>query len=246
MKTITKLFMLFIISALALSSCGSLSAPQLAIGDQTGEHTILVNGVGKVKIKPDIAYIYIGVHTERPTASEAVSENNNSTNNLIDAIKANGVAAEDIQTSNFSIWANTQYGPDGLPSGTSYVVDNTVYLTVRNLEQLGDLLDAAVQAGANNVNSIQFDVADKSASLTEARKSAVKAAYEQASELASAAGVSLGEITHIEYMDSGQVYGYMGYGMGGGGGGDMASSSVPITTGQMEISATVSVTYVIK
>jgi len=143
MKTITKLFMLFIISALALSSCGSLSAPQLAIGDQTGEHTILVNGVGKVKIKPDIAYIYIGVHTERPTASEAVSENNNSTNNLIDAIKANGVAAEDIQTSNFSIWANTQYGPDGLPSGTSYVVDNTVYLTVRNLEQLGDLLDAA-------------------------------------------------------------------------------------------------------
>jgi uncharacterized protein YggE len=165
---------------------------------------------------------------------------------LIDAIKANGVAAEDIQTSNFSIWANTQYGPDGLPSGTSYVVDNTVYLTVRNLEQLGDLLDAAVQAGANNVNSIQFDVADKSVSLTEARKSAVKAAYEQASELASAAGVSLGEITRIEYMDNGQVYGYMGYGMGGGGGGDMASSSVPITTGQMEISATVSVTYLIK
>lgn len=245
MKNTTKLLMLFTISALLLSACGTVAAPQLALGDNNSEHTILVNGVGRVKIKPDIAYIYIGVHTERPTASEAVSANNNSTTNLMDAIKANGVATEDIQTSNFSIWQNTPYGPDGLPAGTSYVVDNTVYLTVRNLEQLGDLLDAAVQAGANNINSIQFDVADKSTALSDARKEAVKAAYEQATELAGAAGVTLGEITHIEYTDGGQTYNYMGYGMGGGGG-DMASSSVPITTGKMEISATVSISYLIK
>ena len=245
MKNTTKLATLAIMAALLLSACGSVSTPQLSINQDQTTRTIVVNGLGSVKVKPDIATIYIGVHTERPSAAEAVATNNDSTTNLMEALKASGVAEEDMQTTNFSIWQSTQYGPDGTPSGTYYVVDNTVYLTVRNLDSLGDVLDSAVQAGANNINSIQFDVSDKSAALSDARKSAVKAAYEQAAELAEAAGVGLGEINKIEYSDGTYNYNYMARGMGGGGG-DMASSTVPITTGQMEITATVVITYSIK
>ena len=245
MKKITKLVTLFVTAAVLLSACGAVGSTQLSLNQGQPTRSIVVNGTGKVKIKPDIATIYIGVHTERPSAAEAVANNNSSTTKLMDALKANGVAIEDIQTTNFSIWQNTQYGTDGQPTGTSYVVDNTVYLTVRNLDSLGDVLDTAVQAGANNINSIQFDVADKSSALSDARKEAVKAAYEQASELANSAGVGLGEITKIEYTEANYSTDYMARGMGGGGS-DMASSTVPITTGQMEISATVVITYAIK
>ena len=245
MKNITKLVTLAIMAAILLSACGSVSTPQLSINQDQTTRTIVVNGLGSVKVKPDIATIYIGVHTERPSAAEAVATNNDSTTNLMEALKASGVAEEDMQTTNFSIWQSTQYGTDGQPFGTYYVVDNTVYLTVRNLDSLGDVLDSAVQAGANNINSIQFDVSDKSTALSEARKSAVKAAYEQAAELAEAAGVGLGEINKIEYSDGTYNYNYMARGMGGGGG-EMASATVPITTGQMEITATVVITYTIK
>ncbi len=246
MKNLFKLVSVTILAAFLLTSCGSVAAPQFSVNPNQTDRAIMVNGLGKVKIKPDIAYIYVGVHTERASASEAVAANNASTTNLMEALKANGIAETDMQTSNFSIWQNTPYGPDGLPAGTTYVVDNQVYITVRNLESLGKVLDSAVQAGANNVNSIQFDVADKSGALSEARKEAVKAALAQATELAEAAGVNLGDVARIEYTDGNYSYNYMGYGMGGGGGGEMASSTVPITTGQMEITANVSVTYLIK
>ena len=87
----------------------------------------------------------------------------------------------------FSIYPNTQYDQQtGKPGTTTYVVDNTVYVTVHQLDKLGDLLDATVQAGANSVNNIQFDVADKSSAIQQARDQAVKDAQTQAQELASA------------------------------------------------------------
>jgi len=67
-------------------------------------------------------------------------------------------------------YPNTQYDQQsGKPGTTTYVVDNTVYVTVHQLDKLGDLLDATVQAGANNINSIQFDVFDKTSALKQAR-----------------------------------------------------------------------------
>ena len=117
-----------------------------------------------------------------------MAENNRKTESLVAALKKAGIAENDLRTTNFSIWSNPQYGPDGQPTGqTIYAVDNTVYVTVRDLAKLGDILDQAVRAGANNINSIQFDVADKTQALTEARKAAVEAARKQAEELAAAA-----------------------------------------------------------
>jgi hypothetical protein len=123
---------------------------------------------------------------------------------MIQALTDFGIDAKDIRTTNFSIWPMDKYDPlSGAPTGEkAYSVDNTVYVTIRDLDKLGDLLDTVVTAGANTVNSIQFDVADKDEALKQARADAVKNAAKQAQELADAAGVSLGEIQSIGFYDS--------------------------------------------
>ncbi|MCX6079861.1 MAG: SIMPL domain-containing protein [Chloroflexi bacterium] len=244
MKTKTMFISLTILIAVFLSACGPIALP-VSSASQTTPRALTVSGAGKVSLKPDIAYIYVGIHTEKPGAAEAVAENNTNTQKLIDALKTTGVDANDIQTTNFSIWQNTQYGPDGKPSSANYAVDNTVYLTVRNLGQLGDLLDAAVKAGANNINSIQFDVADKTKALSAARTEAVKTAKQQADELAAAAGVKLGDIQSIQYTDGSPSPIFQGKGMGAGGA-VAADVAVPINPGQMEITVTVTMSYEIK
>ena len=227
--------------ALVLSACGPTTINQAA---PETVRTLNVNGLGQVFLVPDIAYIYIGVHTEGATASEAVDTNKTQTTAVIDALKEAGVDEKDIRTTNFSIWPSQQYAPDGTVSGTIYMVDNTVYVTVRDLDGLGDLLDSAISAGANSVNSIQFDVADKEQAVKQARDIAVKDAQLQAQELADSAGVSLGEIQNINYYDNSTYPPMADYGKGGGGG--AAQVSVPIQPGQLTIAVTVGMTYSIK
>jgi uncharacterized protein YggE len=262
MKTKTLFISVVVLLAVMLSACGPAIVPAalpvlpavgagqvvptpVVISGQPGIRLLTVSGTGQVMLKPDIAYIYVGVHTEKPSAAEAVAENNANTQKLIDALKKAGVDANDIQTQNFSIWQNSQFGPDGKPTTTNYAVDNTVYLTVRKLENLGNLLDTAVKAGANNVNSIQFDLADKTKALSQARAEAVKAAKTQAGELADAAGVTLGDIQSIQYFDVTPSPIFQGKGMGGGGAA-AADLAVPINPGQMQISATVTIAYEMK
>jgi len=232
-----------LVFALALSACAP--AGPTTINAAPAVRSLNVNGVGQVYLTPDIAYIYVGVHTEGATASEAVEENKTQTNAVIEALKAAGVDEKDIRTTNFSIWPSQQYGPDGLAIGTVVMVDNNVYVVVRDLDGLGDLLDSVITAGANSINSIQFDVADKTEAVKEARVKAVEDARTQAGELAGAAGVTLGDIQGISFFDNSPYPMYEGK---GGGGGVMYAdaAAVPIQPGQLSISVSVNVTYEIK
>jgi uncharacterized protein YggE len=229
-----------LVFALILSACGPTTINQAA---QPVIRTLNVNGVGSIDLTPDIAYIYIGVHDESATASDAVNANKAHTTSVINAIKKAGVDAKDIRTTNFSIYPSQQYGPDGTVTGTIYMVDNSVYVTVRNLDSLGSLLDGAISAGANNVNSIQFDVADKTAAVKEARAKAVADAKSQAQEMADAAGITLGDIQNLSFYENSPVPMLSGK---GGGGAMTADASVPIQPGQLTISVNVSITYSIK
>lgn len=228
--------------ALALGAC----SPTIMADAAPPVRTLNVNGTGQIFLSPDIAYIYIGVHTEEPTAADAVTANNEETQRVIEALKAAGVDAKDIRTTNFSIWPNQQYGPDGQPTGTRYVVDNSVFVTVRELDNLGDLLDAAISAGANSINSIQFDVADKTDALKKAREEAVKDAKAQAQELADVAGMNLGEVQSISFYDSAPMPYMNSYGKGGGGAAVSEAVAVPIQPGQLTLTVTVSMSYAIK
>lgn len=230
-------------AAIILSACGPAT---IIANPQPPQRTLVVNGTGTVNLTPDIAYINIGVHTESPTASEAASANNVQTQQVVAGLKNAGVDVKDIRTMNFSIYPNTQYDPQtNQKLGTTYVVDNTVYVTVRKLDSLGDLLDAAVKSGANNINSIQFDVADKNPALKQARDGAVKDAKAQAQELASSAGVTLGNLQNINFVNNLPQPLMESFGKGGGGGA-AADVAVPINPGTMTLTVNVAMTYEIK
>jgi uncharacterized protein YggE len=237
MKTKSLIVFAVMIFALLVSACGP-------VGEQN-IRTLSVSGSGEALLAPDIAYIYVGVHTENTVAAEAVEENTTQTEALIQAIRDFGIEANDIRTTNFSIYPMDRFDPaTGLPSGEKvYAVDNTVYVTVHDLTELGDLLDTAVQAGANNINSVQFDVAEKDEALQEARAEAVADARAQAEALAQAAGLSLGEIHSINFFDAQPYPLFDGK---GGGGAVAAEAAVPIQPGQLTFTVNVSVTYELK
>ena len=241
MKTKYLILVAVVMLTLLVSACGPTTVNQAAPPPM---RTLSVAGTGDANLEPDIAYIYIGVHTEKLTAAEAVAENTTQTETVIQAIKDFGIDAKDIRTMNFSIWPMDKYDPQsGIATGEkTYAVDNTVYVTVRKLDTLGDLLDTVIQAGANTVNNIQFDVADKDEALKAARADAVKDAQAKAQELAEASGLTLGEIQTIGFSDSVPYPVFDGRGGGGG----AAEAAVPIQPGQLTFTVVVNATYEVK
>ena len=240
MKTKILFLIAILVLGAVLTACGPAS---IAVQTQPPARTITVTGTGKVTLTPDIAYISIGVHTENASATQAVSGNNTQAQAVIAAIKGFGVADKDIQTTDFSINPQQQTDATGKVTGILYVVDNTVYVTVRDLSKLGDLLDSTVNAGANNINSIQFDVADKTAALSQARLAAVADARKQADELTKATGVTLDVVQSISYYDTTAPV-TVQYARA-----DLAApaaASVPVQAGSMQIYTTVTIVYGLK
>jgi uncharacterized protein len=231
----TKIFLLssVLMLAILLGACAPVAQKS---STETPPRTISVNGNSQIILTPDIAYISIGVHSESKDAQEAMAKNNA-------ALVAAGVDPKDIRTTNFSIYPQQEYGPNGETLGTKFVVDNTVYVTMRDITKMGELLDAAIAAGANNIYGISFDVENKDAALEQARTKAMENAYTQAEQLAQAAGVELGPVYSISSYNS---YPTPIYDVKGAGGAAYEASSVPISPGQMTITADVSVVYEIK
>jgi uncharacterized protein len=236
-----KLFFLIplLVLGIVLTACVPAS---VTVQPQPPQRTITVTGTGKVTLTPDLAYISIGVRTENASAKDAVSANNSQAQAVIAAIKGFGVADKDIQTTNFSIYPQPQYDTNGKQTGIIYMVDNTVYVTIRDLSKLGDLLDSTVSSGANNINNIEFDVADKTGALSQARLAAVADAKKQADELTKATSVVLGQVQTISYYDSTAPI-TLQYAKS-----DMvaAPASVPVQAGSMQISTTVTIVYGLK
>ncbi len=230
-----------LVGAVLLSACGLMEAQGVS---PTSERYIRVSGSGEVAVVPDIAYINIGVHSEAEDVSSALEANNTQATKLTEALQAEGVEAKDIQTTNFNVFPLTRYDNMGQPVGTSYVVDNTVYITVRDLTKLGKLLDSAISAGANNIYGISFDIADKETVLAQARELAIKDAEAKAKSVATVAGVTLGQILSIDVSTPTYTQPYYGYGMGGGAEG--LKTSVPVSAGQIVVTYTATLNYAIE
>jgi len=240
MKRNVGMILLGIVMVLVLSACAS-SAGATSEGVTLPNRTVSVTGTGQVYLTPDVAYINIGVHTEAETVTDAISQNNSQASAVASSLKELGVEDKDIQTSAFNVYPTQVYSPMGEITGTKYVVDNTVMVTVRNLSGLGNLLDVVVRSGANTINSISFDVLDKTQATTDARKLALDNAKAQALEIVTAAGVELGDIQTISITNS-----YSGttprYDMVK----EESGSTVPISTGQILLTAEAYITYTLK
>jgi len=227
---------------LLLGGCGGSQSEPTATGTPPPRN-ITVSGSGKVFLNPDIATISIGVHSEDESAARAVNGNNAQAQKVTEVLLEMGVEEDDIQTSNFNIYLEQRFDEEGDQAGTIYIVDNTVLVTMRDLNILGEIMGTVVEAGANSIFGIQFDVADKTQALSEARKAAVEDAQKKAEELALAAGVTLGEVQSINEYGGVPVPVFEGK---GGGGLGAASDQIPISLGQLSLTVEVSVIYHIR
>jgi uncharacterized protein YggE len=150
--------------SLILAGCaGSTDAATQVVatgGDQTlMSNTISVSGNGEVTGTPDTLIVDLGVQVMRPTVDAATGESARLAQAVIDALKAEGVAEKDIQTTNYSIRPEYDYRND-TQTLRGYRVSNTVSAKIRDLDKAGEVIDAATAAGGNDaiVNNIRFDL----------------------------------------------------------------------------------------
>ncbi|MDQ3283741.1 MAG: SIMPL domain-containing protein [Acidobacteriota bacterium] len=159
--------------------------------------TITVNGTGRASVVPDRFTFMVGVQTVATTVDEAVAQNNRRTSNVIAALKAAGAAAEDIQTSNFSLYPQQDYQEGRTPRITGYTVSNNITVRSTKIADAGRLLGIAVNAGVNTSSGINFEVADPARGRDAGLRSAFEDARAKATLLATAAGRTLGRAIMI-------------------------------------------------
>jgi hypothetical protein len=169
------------------------AGPELA---SPSARTIRVEGMGEVKVAPDEAFIDLGVETAAPTAKAAGAENARKMEKVINALVQGGIPRKEIETRNYAVYPEytPQTRPGEEPKVKGYRVSNTVEVHVRELARVGALLDTALGAGANRVESVRFGLSKPEAVQGEALRSAVERASEAARVLATALGVKLGPV----------------------------------------------------
>lgn len=184
-----------------------LTAPATAADDEHAYRSISVTGQGEAAGAPDMATITAGVQTRAPSVVEASQQNQAIVEAIFAALEDEDVATKDIRTVDYSIWPQSRHDPSGAGNDviTGYQVQNSVQVTVRQLDQLGELLAAVTDAGANTIHGISFGVDDSTSLETKARRLAMEDARKRALALAELAGVELGEVLHIS-MSAGGGY----------------------------------------
>ncbi len=241
--------MLVVAAALIVSHVGALMlAPSPALAGSGSLQTsttdsfagVSVSGTGKVSVKPNIATSSIGIEVTATTLADATSQANTKMAAVIAQVKSLGVADKDIQTVNYNVQPITeQPRPNGgTPRITGYNVNNQVSVTVRKIDDLGKILDAAVAAGANNIYGVSFSIDDPTPYQQQARAAAVKDAMDKASQLAKAGGVTLGKII---WISEGSIAPSPVFRAAAAP--SFANAAVPVETGQLEIDVSVDMRF---
>lgn len=162
---------------------------------------LITSATGEARVTPDRAQIFVGVQTRAATAAQAGADNASKTRAVIAAVRARNIPAEQIATSEYNLYP--EYGQEQpregpqTPRVIGYVANNTVRIEVRRLDQVGAIIDAALAAGANMVNTIQFFASNVDAARRAALAEAVARARGDAEALAKAAGGSVGSLLEL-------------------------------------------------
>ena len=225
LMNVSKFIILFILilSSLIAISCDSASdkgaydktpkmrAASAEKGSVYGKGGIIVTGSSSIELKPDMATISLGVESYATTVSVARDNASISINEMLDVMKNVGIDDEDIQTTAFNIYPQYEYievREDGRVRGVQelvgFTVSNMLLVTVKNLDDIGEIIDKLTDAGGNDVrfNSINFGIQDPVPYQSQLRKLAVEDGITKASQLAEYSGVKLGSITMINDYSS--------------------------------------------
>lgn len=205
------------------------------------EHQVTIDGTGKVTGVPDIASISMGIESKGDAVAAAQQANTDGMNALINRIMALGIAKDDLQTANYSVYQNTTYDPDtGVSTPAGWTVSQQLTVKVRDTSKISEVLDTAGKNGATNVSGPNFTIDDPSSLKAQAREKALADATEKAAALAKTLGLRLdGVIGYGEYVDNGPVP-YFGGMMTDK---SMSSVSPEILAGTNDVTLNVSVTY---
>ncbi len=215
------------------------------------KNTITVSETGEIYAKPDLALTTFSVITEAKTVNEAMSGNTQDMNAIISVMKDEGVEERDLKTTSFTIYPRYEWQrveteiypyPPGKRVLVGYEVRQSLQVKIRDMSKIGDIIQGATDAGANQAGNLQFSIDQEDELKKQARGQAIDKAKAKAQELAQQLGVSLVRITH--FSESGiapRFYGLMEEAIGKGGG-----EAPQIETGENLVSVTVSITYEIR
>jgi len=220
----------------ALAGCGDTTNTTVAAAN-----TVTASGAGTTQAAPDTAEMSFGVTTTSPNAKSALDEASQSAEQIAAALKKQGIAGEDIQTQDVSVYPQT-VDQNGKQVITGYQASLSVRVKVRDISRLGEIISAANAAGANNVSGPTFTIDDPAPARAKAIEEAVADARRSAAAMAKAAGKSVGAVLSMSSSDVGVVPGpmYSTSDMAG------AAKNVPIEPGQLDITASVVVVFELK
>ena len=221
------------LGVLVLAGCSTPggATPGTGATGATDPATVTARGVGTVRGAPDTARIVLAVQTRDPSAEAALVAASTGATALVEALDGGGVAAADRQTS--GLWINPTFDQEGRVTG--YEATNEVTATVRDVNTVGGLVDAASQAVGNTlrVRGITFSIENDSDLRARARADAVRRAQAQAQQLATAAGVALGEVLTILELPPGPTDPFR----------QDALAAAPVEPGNQELTVVVEIAY---
>lgn len=208
------------------------------------KETISVTGSGELTVMPDEAKIYVEVVTLRNTAVAAQEENAKISNEVVAALEVKGIKSEDIQTKGYNLYEKTEWN-DKLQKSevVGYELSHTLEVTTLNLDSVGDFLDIAVNAGANRVNNVVFDLtkAKEQEVNSQALSKATGNARAKAEGIVKDLNVKLGEVVSVSESNTGYTP-YVYYR-------DMAAGAAEKTTiqpSEVTVNAYIGISYEIK
>lgn len=173
-----------LLSALCLFACVAVATAD-----------VTVSGNGKVTYRPDMATIVVGVSSDGQSAKDAWDLNKIKVDRVFDALKKAGIDAKDMQTTNLNV--SPKYDDSRPRQIVGYTVSYDLTVKVRKLDDLGGVLDALMEAGANRGMQIGFGISDPEKLQDEARVKAVEDAKKKANLYVTTAGGKLGRVLSI-------------------------------------------------
>ena len=257
MKRNTWIVLLSVVLTLAAVACGRM--PTLAAGEAapplgggggggvvspTGQFVegLVVVGTGTASAEPEGAQITFGVELRGEDPATLVDEAARKIDQAIAAARGLGVAEGSVQTTGYNLWVENVYDPEkGTPTGeVVYHLSHHIQVTLRDLDQVGELLAAAVEAGTNSISGVSFSVEDPQALVEQARQKALEDGAARAEQMAEGLEITLGK--PILVMETSGAYPFPVEGRGGGGG--MAEMAAPvISPGTFSVSVSVQIVY---
>ncbi|MHB1007085.1 MAG: SIMPL domain-containing protein [Chloroflexota bacterium] len=241
------------VAAALIAGCAGTAQVPTAAAQSAPLNGISVTGTGTAVAVPDVAYINLGVQTNGATAKAAMDSNATQMKQVVDKIKALGIADRDIQTSGVNVMPIYRQQtmqpvqpmqpiqptePNGVPQITGYQASNSVRVTINDVSKAGEILDGVVSVGANNVSGIQFGIKDDTKLRQQALTEAAKSAKPKAQAIADALGVKITSVASVQEQ-------------GFGGAVPMAAASIamgkgdstPVMPGELTVTANVTITY---